>query len=251
MTPPPFSGLGTKLVDLPVQFPWPIGTNGAGKLGLTSRSGGRPASYWGASLKGVTSGSWWPRFRTTSPRGLGGCLSARVERASQGPAHASSAAAAAAAVRVLGIQARGRRGAGELTSPARLDLRVAVGSANVPCSLLRGMGELEAASTGTTAGGSTSAWPGACRLGSYEPKTVAVVKAKPAGSGGLGTIDGRIWLFDVALRSKRNRAVPLPRPGLTPTQAPLPLRHRDNLQVCNARRSQTGRHGRAEEGICF
>lgn len=62
---------------------------------------------------------------------------------------------------------------------------MAVRSTSVPCPMLPAprMGELEAASTGTTAGGSTSAWPGACRLGSYEPKTVAVVKAKPAGSG--------------------------------------------------------------------
>lgn len=51
----PLPDLGTKLVDLPVQFPWPIGTNGAEKLGLASRSGGRPTSYWAASLKGVMS----------------------------------------------------------------------------------------------------------------------------------------------------------------------------------------------------
>lgn len=61
----PLSHLGTKLVDLPVQFPWPIGTNGAEKLGLASRSGGRPTSYWAASLSRVSCpGSSRPRPRT-------------------------------------------------------------------------------------------------------------------------------------------------------------------------------------------
>lgn len=39
-------------MDLSVQFPWLVGTNGAEKLGLASRYGGRPTSYWVASPKG-------------------------------------------------------------------------------------------------------------------------------------------------------------------------------------------------------
>lgn len=106
----------------------------------------------------------------------GQCLSVRVERAPQGPARASSAAAAGDP----GLGAPRRWRAHLVGSPG---FQCGFSQHQSPMLLAPRMGELEAASTGTTAGGSTSAWPGACRLGSYEPKTVAVVKAKPAGSG--------------------------------------------------------------------
>lgn len=49
---------------------------------------------------------------------------------------------------------------------------------------------------GSCAGGSTSVCPGAWKLGSSEPKTVAVVKAKPAGSAhhpGPGEVGCHPW----------------------------------------------------------
>lgn len=76
-------------MDLPVQFPWPIGTNGAEKLGLASRSGGRPTSYWAGSLKGVM--SWIVAAEVQEPGARTTALVARpisvgtAERGSQCP----------------------------------------------------------------------------------------------------------------------------------------------------------------------
>lgn len=136
---PPPRDLGTKLVDLSVQFPWPIGTDGAEKLGLSSRSCGRPTSYWAASLKGVMSGPGRPRFRTTNPRGLGDlCRHGRaripVTRRATSMSASRSKVARAACWGCWGSRPE-RRAAVELTSPR---LQCGCPWHRLPCTLSRG-----------------------------------------------------------------------------------------------------------------
>lgn len=135
---PPPRDLGTKLVDLSVQFPWPIGTDGAEKLGLSSRSCGRSTSYWAASLKGVMSGPGRPRFRTTAL--VAWAISVgTVERGSQCPKATSVSASRSRAARAACWGCWGfrpeRRAAGELTSPR---LQCGCPWHHLPCTLSRG-----------------------------------------------------------------------------------------------------------------
>lgn len=211
-------------MDLSVQFPWPIGTNGAEKLGLTSRScagrlpTGRPASR--VSCPGMAA-----EVQDNNPRGLGDlCRHGRARTpVSQGlPARVL-------ADQMLLEECAGGAGASGVSawspeSSPRLEL-CGCRWLHLPCTLSRGGGsrrqlapglqsrESGRAGEGSCARGSISVCPCACGLaatGSSEPKTVVVVKAKPSGAahhpgpGRLGAIDGRIWLFDVACWYKRN-----------------------------------------------
>lgn len=221
----PLPDLGTKLVDLSVQFPWAMGTNGAEKLGLAGRSGGRPTSYWAASPKGVRSGPWRPRFWTTTRVGLGHFSRygwygrARIPLS---PTTTSVSASRSRPHRARELRRRRARSPCLLASSPRF--AVAFHGTPRPMHPVPRRGELETASTrtasrvsgraceGSCARGSTSVCPCACKLGSSEPKTVAVVKAKPSPVGAPSWTGGG-WVPSTAAfgylmwrpRTKRNK----------------------------------------------
>lgn len=134
----PLPDLGTKLVDLSVQFPWAMGTNGAEKLGLAGRSGGRPTSYWAASPKGVRSGPWRPRFWTTTRVGLGHFSRYGWYGRARIPLSPTTTSVSASRSRPHRARELRRRRAHLACSPARLDLQWLSMAHHVPCTLSPG-----------------------------------------------------------------------------------------------------------------